>query len=38
LESWAFADRALFHRALINMEARYRVWGSSIELHTESQL
>lgn len=25
LESWALADRALFHRALINMEARYRV-------------
>ena len=27
LESWALAARALFHRALISMEARYNVWG-----------
>lgn len=27
LESWALAARALFHSALINMEARYRVCG-----------
>lgn len=27
LESWAFAARALFQRALISMEARYNVWG-----------
>lgn len=26
LESWALAARALFHRALISMEARYSVW------------
>ena len=25
LESWAFAASALFHRALISMEARYNV-------------
>lgn len=27
LESWAFAARALFHRAFISMEARYNVCG-----------
>lgn len=27
LESWALAARALFHSALISMEARYSVWG-----------
>lgn len=26
LESWALAARALFHRAFINIEARYNVW------------
>ena len=35
LESWALAARALFHRALISMEARYKVWtGTHTRKHT----
>lgn len=28
LECWALAAKALFHRALMSREARYRVWDS----------
>lgn len=28
MECWALAAKALFHRALMSREARYRVWDS----------